>query len=183
MVFTTISTLPFTLLESMMDKHKDNCTPEELESILKGEFDPSAPRPKKCTFQSQIPGTNVILFSSDDNRSMTFKLWYPTRHNKIACREATESHIRLCFPLGDGWITVLDPIDDILMYHSVFFAYSNRHGTTGYRVAWVMRWLAQPQDFFVDTYGLRRNEAMMTKYGQQQACDSQYPETTRNIFS
>jgi hypothetical protein len=68
-----------TLLESMMDKHKDsNCTPEELESILKGEFDPSAPRPSKCAFQSQILGTNVILFSSSGNRSMTFKLWYPT---------------------------------------------------------------------------------------------------------
>jgi hypothetical protein len=179
----------FCLLESAIEKHKDNCVPEELENILQGEFDPSAPRPSKCTFQSQTPGTNVILFSFGGNRPMTFKLWYPSRHNKIGRREATSSNITMQFPLGDGWITVLDPIDDILMYHSVFFECNgsgtagSKHDTTGYRVAWVMRWLQQPQDFFVDTCGLRRNRAMMKKYGHQKTCDSQYPETIRNIFS
>jgi hypothetical protein len=173
----------FTLLETMMNKHKDNCCPQELEKIIGGKFDSSAPRPTRGTFQSQVPGTNVILFSAGGNRPMTLKLWYPSRHNKLACREAVESNTRLQFPLGDGWITVLDPIDDILMFHSVFFADSSRHDTEGFRVAWVMRWLAQTQDYFVDTCGLRRTKAMMDKYGHQTTCDSKYPETKRNIFS
>jgi hypothetical protein len=173
----------FTLLETMMNKHKDNCCPQELEKIIGGKFDSSAPRPTRGTFQSQVPGTNVILFSAGGNRPMTLKLWYPSRHNKLACREAVESNTRLQFPLGDGWITVLDPIDDILMFHSVFFAESSRHDTEGFRVAWVMRWLAQTQDYFVDTCGLRRTKAMMDKYGHQTTCDSKYPESKRNIFS
>ena len=35
----------------------------------------------------------------------------------------------------------------------------------GYRVCWVFRWLRTPQDFFVETSGLRRTKEMMKKYG------------------
>ena len=33
------------MLQSVMDKHKDNCSPEEFESIVNGGFNSSAPRP------------------------------------------------------------------------------------------------------------------------------------------
>ncbi len=50
----------------------------------------------------------------------------------------------------DGWLTVLDPIDDLLMCHDVKFKISNpQDDVEGYRVAWIMRWLGQPQDFLL----------------------------------
>ena len=121
-----------------MDKHKDNCTPEELESIVNGEFESSAPRPIRGTYASQIHGSSVIIFSGG-NRPMTFKLWYTSRKNKTAARHVTESDIRCQFSMSDGWVTVLDPIDDVLMYHSVSFEYNSKNDVEGYRIARVMR--------------------------------------------
>jgi hypothetical protein len=46
----------------------------------------------------------------------------------------------------------------------------------------VMRWLSQTHDYFVDTCGLRRTQAMLSIYGQQMTCDSQFPDTRRNIL-
>ena len=171
----------YTMLQHSMDKHKDNCTPEELESIVNGEFESSAPRPIRGTYASQIPGSSVIIFSRG-NRPMTFKLWYTSRKNKTAARHVTKSDIRCQFSMGDGWVTVLDPIDDVLMYHSVSFEYNSKNDVEGYRIAWVMRWLSQTHDYFVDTCGLRRTQAMLSIYGQQMTCDSQFPETRRNIL-
>ena len=151
---------------------QDNCTQEELESIVNGEFESSTPRPIKGTFASQIPGSSVI----------TFKLWYTSRKVKTAARHVTESDLRCQFSMGGGWVTVLDPIDDVLMYHSVSFEYNSKNDVEGYRIAWVMRWLSQTHDYFVDTCGLRRTQAMLSIYGQQMTCDSQFPDTRRNIL-
>ena len=105
--------------------------------------------------------------------------------NKMACREATESNISLCFLLVMAGSLCWIPSDDILMFRIVFFAESSRHDTKGYRVAWVMHWLAQTLDYFVDTCGLRctKTKAMMDKYDHQTTCDSKHLETERSIFS
>jgi hypothetical protein len=80
--------------------------------------------------------------------------------------------------MGDGWVTVLDPIYDILMYHSISMSFDNssKNDVEGYRIAWIMRWLSQIHDYFVDTCGLRRTQAMLNLYGQPRTCDSQFPE-------
>lgn len=151
----------------MMDKHKDNYCPEELEKIIDRKFN------------------NVILFSAGGNIPMTSKMCYPSRHEQNACREATESNISLCFLLVMAGSLCWIPSDDILMFRIVFFAESSRHDTKGYRVAWVMHWLAQTLDYFVDTCGLRctKTKAMMDKYDHQTTCDSKHLETERSIFS
>jgi hypothetical protein len=84
----------------------------------------------------------------------------------------------------DGWLTVLDPIDDLLMCHDVKFKISNpQDDVEGYRVAWIMRWLGQPQDFFVETSGMRRTQDMLRLQGDRQRVDDMFPERVRDILS
>ena len=75
----------------MMDKHKDNYCPEELEKIIDRKFN------------------NVILFSAGGNIPMTSKMCYPSRHEQTGMQGGHGEQYKFVLPLGDGWITVLDP--------------------------------------------------------------------------
>ena len=62
--------------------------------------------------------------------------------------------------MEDGWITIMDPIDDLLMLHSVEFEEGD--GQPGdYRIAYVYRNLEVSRDFYVETCMIRRDERMM----------------------
>ena len=92
------------------------------------------------------------------------------------------SNIQFQFHCGDGWVTILDPIDDLLMCHDLVFLNQDDCDVEGYRVAWVFRWLANAQDFFVDSSGLRRTGEMMENYGGDERVDDKYPERMRDIL-
>ena len=68
------------------------------------------------------------------------------------------------------------------MYHDVVFLSEDEADVEGYRVCWVFRWLSTPQDFFVETSGLRRTMEMMKKYGDDIRVDDRYPERVRDIL-
>ena len=62
--------------------------------------------------------------------------------------------------MGDGCITVLDPIDDMMMFHSV--EWEGEGDETDHREAWVLRWLGMTHDYFVNNCRIRRTKEMMT---------------------
>ena len=77
---------------------------------------------------------------------------------------------------------MLDPIDDLLMYHDVVFLSQDETDIEGYCVAWVFRWLTTAHDFFVETSGLRRTESMMQIHGEKNRVDDKFPERVRDIL-
>jgi hypothetical protein len=76
-----------------------------------------------------------------------------------------------------------DPSDDSSI-ESVYVGRTGREDPSHYTTYWllVFRWLRTPQDFFVDTSGLRRTKEMMEKYGDDIRVDDRYPERVRDIL-
>jgi hypothetical protein len=83
----------------------------------------------------------------------------------------------------NGWATILDPIDDIIMCHDVVFENDDDNDIEGYRLAWIVRRVNGKQDYFVDTSGLRRTARMMEVYGDDIRVDDAYPDRVRDILS
>ena len=84
-------------------------------------------------------------------------------------------------------LTVLDPIDDLLMTHELFFSNEadedHSKKNSDYRLAWVMRWLEVVEDFYVDTCGMRLSKDLEKHYGKNETVDSKFPDYVRGIFT
>ena len=80
--------------------------------------------------------------------------------------------------MGDCYITILDPIDDMLMLHSVEWA--DEGDETDVRFAWVYRWLDATHDYFADTSIIRRTPDMM-KLSARETDDKCFLQ--RNVFT
>ncbi len=95
------------------------------------------------------------------------------------------TNIRYQLQCRNGWATILDPINDIIiiMCHEVVFENYDDNDIEGYRLAWIVRWVNGKQDYFVDTSGLRRTARMMEVYGDDIRVDDAYPDRVRDILS
>ena len=63
--------------------------------------------------------------------------------------------------MKDGWITVLDVIDDMLMVHSVDWDDDDNACKTDVRFVWVYRWLEVTHDYYTQGCTVRRTKEMM----------------------
>jgi hypothetical protein len=81
--------------------------------------------------------------------------------------------------MEDGWITVMDPVDDMLMLHSVVFEKDNGE-PDDYRIAWVYRNLKVEKDFYVETSTIRRDNRMMKTVAKKVKLEG---HLRRDIFS
>ena len=62
--------------------------------------------------------------------------------------------------LQDWTIYVLDPVDDMMMLHLV--EWENETGDeTGWRVAYVYRWMEEARNYYTDTWRIRKTKNMM----------------------
>ena len=78
--------------------------------------------------------------------------------------------------MGDGWITVLDVIDDMLMVHSVDWDDRDDEASeTDVRFAWVYRWLQVTHDYYTQGCTVRRTKEMM------KTCKRDIDETNRDL--
>ena len=56
--------------------------------------------------------------------------------------------------MEDGWITILDPIDDMMMVHSVDWAGDNEvSDETQVRIAWVSHMITMSKDALLEELG------------------------------
>ena len=81
--------------------------------------------------------------------------------------------------MGDGWITVLDVIDDMRMVHSVDWDDRDDKGLArlmlDVRFAWVYRWLQVTHDYYTQGCTVRRTKEMM------KTCKRDIDETNRDL--
>ncbi len=122
---------------------------------------------------SQLLASNVIVYITS-NRPMTMTFWCAGRPDELTLDR--EMYYRtnnedFQFQCMDIWLTVLDPIVDLLLCHDVKFKDKHQDDVEGYHVAWIMRWLGQPQDFFVETSGMHRTQDMLYRQGNRQRVD------------
>lgn len=109
---------------------------------------------------SQIHGTSVIVLTHG-NCPMKMMFKYPTLDRHVS--QDTKWYISspsFQMKLDDGWILVLDPIDDVLMLHSVVFD-DNDDNEEHVRIAWVYHYLEVVHDSYMDTCTIRMDNAMM----------------------
>ena len=70
---------------------------------------------------SQQSGSNVIIFSMG-SRPMTMSFRYPTPHRALT--QNTKAYMTcpdFCMEYGNGFISILDDVDDMMMLHEVYF--------------------------------------------------------------
>jgi hypothetical protein len=170
---------------SEIEKHRDNNSQKDLVRIINGGTAEVPNKKYGAMKNSQIFASNVIVYTTG-NRPMTMSFWYSRTPEELTLDRGIHYRTNedFQFQCMDGWLTVLDPIDDLLMCHDVKFKISNpQDDVEGYRVAWIMRWLGQPQDFFVETSGMRRTQDMLRLQGDRRRVDDMFPERVRDILS
>jgi hypothetical protein len=128
---------------------------------------------------SQIHGTSVIVFTRGNcPMKMIFK--YPSLNGSATQEKkwyVTSPSFQM--KMDDGWITVLDPVDDMLMLHSVEFEEDDGN-EEHFRIAWVYRYLKVVHDFYVDSCTIRRDKQMMNTVERKDDWDS--AKMQRDIF-
>ena len=60
---------------------------------------------------------------------------------------------------GNGYICILDDVDDMMMLHEVYFEKKDEVNDA-IRIAWIMRKLENCQNFYADSSTLVRTDAM-----------------------
>ena len=94
---------------------------------------------------------------------------------------------------GNYTITVLDPLDDLLMQHGVKFHQGTIEvaGKDGkddddtdcrYRIAFVMRWLRNEEEFYTDTSTLRLTDNMK-KAMERSMANNEFDGKGRDVYS
>lgn len=167
------------LLGKRMNDHRDNYDGLALKRMKEGK-DPHAidARVGGCP-NSQAAGSSVIIFTRG-NCPMNFVFKYTNMGKEIT--QGRRDYITspsFTMRLEDGWIAVMDPIDDLLMLHSVEFDEEDGR-PEDYRIAYVYRNLEVSRDYYVETSTIRRDSEMMKKTEKKVALVGNY---RRDVFS
>jgi hypothetical protein len=107
-----------------------------------------------------VPTHSSVIIYTRGNCPVKFIFKYPD--SKKGVMQKTKYYVTspsFQMKMGDGWITVIDRIDDMLMLHTLVF--DNDEGREDeYRIAWVYRYLGVVRDFYVSTCTVRRDAEM-----------------------
>ena len=148
------------VLGKYMGYHKDNFGSSAIKRLCDG----NAPFVDGATVggceNSQVIGSSVIIFTRGNcPMKMVFK-YASLEHPVDQARSSYVTSPSYQMRMEDGWITVMDPVDDLLMLHSVVFDEDDGQ-PDDYRIAWVYRNLEVSKDFYVETSTIRRDKRMM----------------------
>ena len=125
---------------------------------------------------SQMLGSSVLVLTVG-NTPMSFKFKYPQSTNLMGRKRTYETNARHQFTRENMTISVLEPIDDLMMTHGVSVLY-NTVGDVNiwYQICYCFRWLTSSKEFYVDTCTMRLDSN--TAGGKK--CNK---VTNRNIFT
>ena len=167
------------ILGRKMGPHRDNNRWNVLKTIQSG----TDPRGEVSTHgglaNSQQSGSNVIIFSMG-SRPMTMSFRYPTPHRAIT--QNTKAYVTcpdFCMQYSNGFISILDDVDDMMMLHEVYFEKKDEVGDA-IRIAWIMRKLENRQDFYADSSTLVRTESMRQN---SRATSDMEPKNPRGVLT
>jgi hypothetical protein len=148
-------------LNKSMGEHRDNFERTDLRDLA--DVKKSGVLNENGTWSgvenSQVKGSAVIIYSMG-NCPMRMVFSKLSASDGPYQQKATyEVEPSFCFQFEKGWICILDPMDDLLMLHSLTFDgivenTSGKHDEF-VRVAMVIRLLRTERDFYVDTSTMR----------------------------
>jgi hypothetical protein len=150
----------YVLIESM-GEHRDNFERTDLRDLADGKK--SGVLNENGTWSgvenSQVKGSAVIIYSMG-NCPMRMVFSKLSASDGAYQQKATyEVEPSFCFQFEKGWICILDPMDDLLMLHSLTFDGIVENTSSNHdefvRVAMVIRLLRTERDFYVDTSTMR----------------------------
>ena len=157
----------FVLLDGRMNPHRDNSCCKDIERIMEGEELVSKGHNSSGGAEnSQQIGSNVLVYT-EGTAPQSFDLRFPPSDNYQPDRkkkqngrdwrnEWKEVIPSFQFTCGSGTVSVLDPIDDLLVTHQAQFVGKFPNG--GYRVGFAIRWLGSERDFYTKTCGMRLDQ-------------------------
>ena len=112
----------------------------------------------------------------------TFSLRFADRNDILGNRKEYKVMPTFQFQCGEGTVSVLDPIDDLLMTHGAAFEQCTLESNhSGYRLGFTIRWLQSAKDFYVDTCGMRVDNQALAKVNNNRRSNLLFPEYVRNI--
>ena len=158
--------LYYTAFDSCMGRHRDNFVSEDLVYYL----DTGDVSVLERETYSQSPNTSVMVWSMG-NAPMVCELSYPASKANAGDRTTYIKHPDLCVPCGNGTLFIFNPTDDLFYCHEMRFlrATLDKMGPSGYRVAFIFRWLnssiAANKTFYAD--GERAGHVKLTDETQK----------------
>ena len=162
--------------KSYIGQHRDNSNVQYIKNVVRGKQQTRIGHSSGGVENSQILGSNVLVLTIG-NKPMCFKFKYPTIGNLTAARSTYETSAKHQFTCGNMTISVLDPIDDLMMTHEVEFLFNRSEDVNlWYRIGYCFRWLTSFKEFYVDSCTMRLDSnAMLGK-----KCNK---TSNRNIFT
>ena len=160
-------------LQRRMGRHRDGFRSNVITNLMNGYDVPWGEQEPK-----QVRGSSVVIFTR--GRPMRIILYYATIEKDLT--QQTKEFISsdsFQMVMGDGYITVLDPIDDMLMLHSV--EWEGDGDEMDHREAWVYRWLEKTYDYYIKNCRIRRTKNMMNHLVRDIDDDSM--ELEQDMFS
>ena len=144
-----------------MGAHRDNNSGSTMLNLVNGMAEPWGNNQRVGGSEnSQVRGSSVVVFSRGQPMTMTLRYATPDRDVTQQSRHYITSP-SFQMRMEDGWVTVLDPIDDMLMIHEVDWQDDDEFDETDVRIAWVYRWLGVTHDYFLQGCTVRRTKEMM----------------------
>ena len=129
----------YTAFGSRIGRHRDNFVTQDLCTYLRTRDASVLYRQRN----SQLANSNVLILSLG-NAPMVLQLSFPGASGTAGKRSSYVVHPLFSVPCSFGTLFVFSPTDDLFYCHEAFFepATLTRFGATGYRLAFVMRWLS-----------------------------------------
>ena len=128
----------YTAFGSRIGRHRDNFVTQDLCTYLRTRDASVLYRQRN----SQLANSNVLILSLG-NAPMVLQLSFPGASGTAGKRSSYVVHPLFSVPCGCGTLFVFNPIDDLFFCHEATFtpATLSHFGASGYRLAFVMRWL------------------------------------------
>jgi len=124
-----------------------------------------------------VVGTNVVVFTTG-TAPMTFTLAFPPHSNVLVDRDLYDVSPAYQMTMGLYTVSILDPVDDLILTHSADFELSHVDGTpAAVRVGWTFRWLQGEEDFYDDTAGLVLSAERESKLKDKPTSDDVFPQS------
>jgi hypothetical protein len=149
------------VLNKYMGEHRDNFVRQDLKDLAdpKGDGELNERGTWAGVENSQVKGSAVIVYSMGNCPMRMIFSKLSARDGAYQEKSTYEIEPTFCFQFENGWICILDPIDDLLMMHSMTFE-GIKESTEGnpnefVRVAMVIRLLQTVREFYVDTSTMR----------------------------
>ena len=192
------------LLKSSMGQHRDNYDKAGLARMRAGLPPYDKDKMYAGVKNSQVHGTNVIVYTMGNS---PMEMVFSCPNINYGIDQNTDKYITVkCYSIKcrEGHLSILDPLDDVMMCHGVKFEaltleyiVTERDGIDSnsdvenaescgtdlrFRVAFVMRTLENVQEFYVDTSTIRLSDEMTKAAEKSNANNSMDAGVGRNAY-